>query len=146
MIPGPIVKIRLKGVEQMPGADLGGLGDEDAIIVVLAYPDLSEAGRESLDEVKRRRTGRGKIANICIIRPLPERDIVNELWNDPVQVHVALAVGMGREIDRDTINKTGEIRAMVEIEATQKILISFPAATVLRHDHARHDLQHFSRA
>ena len=42
MIPRPIVKIRLKGVEQMPGADLGSLGDEDAIIVVLAYPNFGK--------------------------------------------------------------------------------------------------------
>src|SRR5262245_47663796 len=99
----------------MPGANLGSLGDEHAIIVVLAYADLSEAGRERLDEVKRRRTSRRKIADIGIIRPLPERDIVNELWNEPVQVHIALAVGMGRKIDWDAIHKTGEIRAMVEI-------------------------------
>ena len=53
MIPGAIIKIRLKGVEQMPGANLRGVGDEDAIIVVLAYPDFGEAFWQSLDEVKR---------------------------------------------------------------------------------------------
>ena len=78
MIPGAIVKIRLKGVEQMPGADLRGLGDEDTIIVVLAYPNFGEAFGEGLDEVKRCRTGGGKIANVGIVRPLPEVDIVNE--------------------------------------------------------------------
>ena len=130
----------------MPGADLGGVGDKDAIIIVLAYPDFGEPFREGLEEVKRGRASRGKIADIGIVRPLPERDIVNELRDDPIEIHIALAVGMGGKIDRDAINKTGEIRAMVEIEATQKILIGFPGATVLRHDHARHDLQDFSRA
>jgi hypothetical protein len=96
--------------------------------------------------VKRCCTSRGKIANIRIVRPLPERHIVNELWNEPVQVHIALAVGMGRKIDRDAINKTGKIRTMVQIEATQKILIGFPGATVLGHDHTRHDLEHFCGA
>jgi hypothetical protein len=55
-------------------------------------------------------------------------------------------MGMGRKIDRDTINKTGEIRAMVQIETAQKILIGFPRATVLRYDQTRYDLEHFSRA
>jgi hypothetical protein len=53
---------------------------------------------------------------------------------------------MGGEIDGYAINKTGKIRAMVQVEAAQKILIGFPGATVLRHDYAGHNLQDFSRA
>src|SRR5262249_37590342 len=114
-------------------------------IVVLADPHFGEPLREGLDEVKRRRAGGGKIPDIRIVRPLPEGDIINELWNDPIQIHIALAVGMGGEIDGYAIDKTGEIRAMIEIEAAQKILIGFPGATVLRHNHARHDFQDFPR-
>jgi hypothetical protein len=146
MIPGTIVIICFKGVEQMPGAELRRLGHEHAIIVVLADPDFGETCREGLDEVKRRRAGRGKIADIRIVRPLPESDIVNELRDDPIEVHIALAVGMGGEIDGYAVNKTGEIRAMVQIKAAQKILIGFAAPTVLRHGYARHDLQDFSWA
>ena len=130
----------------MPGADLWGLGYEHAIIAILTDPDLGEACREGLNEVKRRCTRGGKIADIRIVRPLPEGDIVNELRDDPVEVHIALAVGMGGEIHGDAIHKAGEIRAMVQIETTQKILIGFPGATVLRHDYPRDDLQNFSWA
>jgi hypothetical protein len=55
-------------------------------------------------------------------------------------------MGMRGEIDRDAIHKTGEIRTVIQIKTAQKILVGFAAATVLRHDHARHDLQHLSRA
>src|SRR5262249_9329536 len=143
MIPGPIVKLRLKGIEQMAGAEPGGLGHQDTVKVILADPDLGEAFREGFDEVKRRGAGGGKIPDIGIVRPLPKGDIVHELWDDPIQVHIALAVGMGGYVDRDTINKTGEIRAMVQIKTAQEILIGFPAATVLRHSDARDNLQDF---
>jgi hypothetical protein len=146
MIPGSVVKIRLKGIEQMPGTDLWSLGYEHAIIVILTDPDLGEAFREGLDEVKRRCTRGGKIADIRIVRSLPEGDIIKELRDDPIKVHIALAVGMGGEVDGYAIDKTGEIRAMIQIEATQKILIGFPGATVLCHDHTRNDLQNFSWA
>ena len=146
VIPGAIIKIRLKGIEQRAWANLRGVGDEDAIIVVLAYPDFGEPFWQRLEEVKRGGAGGGKISDIGIVGPLPEVDIVNEFGNNPIQVHIALAVGMRGEIDRDTVDKTGEIRAMVEIETAQKVLIGFPSATVLCHDHARHDFQDFSRA
>src|SRR5262249_31838443 len=42
MIPGPIVKLRLKGIEQMAGAEPGGLGHQDTVKVILADPDLGE--------------------------------------------------------------------------------------------------------
>jgi len=117
MIPGSIVKIRLKGVEQMARAELRGLGDQDAIIVILTDSDLSKTFRQGLDEVKIGRASGGKIANIRIVRPLPEVDIVHEFWDDPVEVHIALPVGMRGEIDRDAIDTRGEIGAVIEIKA-----------------------------
>jgi hypothetical protein len=47
-------------------------------------------------------------------------------------------------IDRDAIDTRGEISPVVQIKATQEILIGFPAPTVLGDDHARHDLQDFA--
>src|SRR5262249_46455231 len=108
--------------------------------------DLGETLREGLDEVKRCRADRGKITHICIVWSLPEGHIVNELWDEPIQVHIALSMGMSGEIDRDAIHKTGEIRTMIQIKTAQKILVGFAAATVLRHDYARHDLQNLSWA
>src|SRR5713101_8005705 len=94
MVPWSIVKIRLKGVEQMARTKLRRLGDEDAIIVVLAYPNFGKTFRKGLDEVKIGGTSGGKIADIRIVRSLPEVDIVHELWNEPIEVHIALAMGM----------------------------------------------------
>jgi hypothetical protein len=122
------------------------LGDQDAIIVILADADFDEAFREGLDEVKRRCTGGGKIADIRIVRALPEGDVVNEFRDDPIEVHIALTMGVRGEIDGYAINKTGKICAMVQIETAQKILIGFPGATVLRHGYAGNNLQDFSRA
>src|SRR5262249_544679 len=46
MIPGAIVKLCLKGVEQMARAELRGLGHQDTIKIVLADADFGEALRE----------------------------------------------------------------------------------------------------
>ena len=80
----------------MAGAELWSLGHQDMIKVILTYPDFDEPPREGLDEVKICRADRGKIADIRIVRPLPEVDIVYEFWNESIQVHIALTVSMRR--------------------------------------------------
>jgi len=130
----------------MAGAELWSLGHQDMIKVILTYPDFDEPPREGLDEVKIGGASGGKITHIRIVRPFPEGHIVHELRNDPIEVHIALAVGVRGQINGDAIDTRGKVGAMVEIKATQEILIGFPAATVLRHGDAGDDFQDFAWA
>ncbi len=50
-----------------------------------------------------------------------------------------------REVQRHVVKENGEIRTVVEIEATKKILVGLTAAGVLRDDDAGNGLQNFSR-
>ena len=50
-----------------------------------------------------------------------------------------------RQVKRHIVEEYGEIRAVVEIEAAQEILVGLAAAGVLRDDDAGHRLQDFSR-
>ena len=62
------------------------------------------------------RAGGRKIANVGIIRSLPEVHVVHDLWNDPIQVHIALAMGMCGEIHGHAIDARRKIGPMVQVE------------------------------
>ena len=57
-----------------------------------------------------------------------------------------MAMGMRRHVDRHAVHKRGEVGAVVEVEAAQKVLVGFAITTVLGDDDARHKLQHLGRA
>ena len=57
-----------------------------------------------------------------------------------------MTMGMRRQIDRYAIDGRQEVRAMVQIEAAQKVLVGFAIARVLGHDQSRNPLQHIGRA
>jgi hypothetical protein len=45
-----------------------------------------------------------------------------------------LAVRVGRQVDGDAVDRAGEIGAVIELEATQVILVRLPLAAVLADD------------
>jgi hypothetical protein len=55
-------------------------------------------------------------------------------------------VRVRRQVQRHTVEENGDIRAVVEIEAAQKILVGLAAAGVLRDDETGKRLQNLSRA
>jgi hypothetical protein len=48
---------------------------------------------------------------------------------------------VGGHVDGDVVDGDAEVRAVVEVEATQEVLVRFAAAAVLGDDDARHRLQ-----
>ncbi len=60
--------------------------------------------------------------------------IPDEFGNDEVEVGVALAVRVRRHIDRHVIDFQREIRAVVQIEGAQEVLVGFPFAGMLSND------------
>ncbi len=69
----------------------------------------------------------------------------NELGDQKVDVAVALTVAVRRHVHGQAIHAGGEIRAVVEIEAAQEILVRLTVAAVLGDDEARHHFEHFAR-
>ena len=51
---------------------------------------------------------------------------------------------MGGHVHGQAVHRGGEVRAVVEIEATQKILIGLAIARVLRDHEAGYGFQHFA--
>ena len=53
---------------------------------------------------------------------------------------------MGRHVDGHAVDADREIRAVIEVEAAQEILVGFTLAGMLGDDQARHDFQRFADA
>ena len=70
-----------------------------------------------------------------------ELERVYQFRNDEIEIGVTLTVAVRRHIDRHTVDPGSEIRAVVEIEAAQKILVSLAATRVLCRDHAGHGFE-----
>jgi len=87
----------------------------------------------------------GEIALLGVVHALAVVDALDELWDEEVEITVALAMSVSRHVDRDTIHESREIGAMVEVEATQEILVSLAVPAVLSHDEPRHGLEHLRR-
>ena len=72
--------------------------------------------------------GRGKIALIGEVRPLADVDRLHQLRNQKIDIGIALAMTVGRHVDRHAVDGNREVRAVVEIEAAEKILVGFAFA------------------
>ena len=55
-------------------------------------------------------------------------------------------MAVGAHVDRHAIDGDGEIRAVVEIEAAQEILVGFAFAGMLRDDQSGSDFEEFAGA
>ena len=93
-----------------------------------------------------RRSGGTVIANVGVIGAFLVIHPLHKLRDDDVHVRVTLAMRVRREIERHVIEIGGEIRAVVEIETAQEVLVGFPAARMLGNNHARHSFHNFSHA
>src|SRR2546422_3922969 len=92
--------------------------------------------------MKVRGTSSRKVALVRIVRTLAVMNMIDELGDEEVQIGVALAVGMARQVHRHAIDVDAEVGAVVEIEAAQEILVRLAAAAVLRDHHAGNAFQH----
>ncbi len=73
-------------------------------------------------------SGGGEIARVGVVRTLAIAETLDQLGDEEIQVRVALAVGVGGQVDRYTVDRGGEVRAVIEIEAAQEILVRFAVA------------------
>ena len=92
-----------------------------------------------------RGTCRRKVSFVRVVRAFPIVNMVDQLGNQKIEVGVALAVAMARQIDRHAVHMHGEIGAVIQIEASEEVLICLAAAAVLRDDHSGDGLQHLCR-
>ena len=85
----------------------------------------------------------GEVAQICPVRALAIVDAVDHLGDDAVDVQIALTMAMAAEVQRDIIQQSGEVRAVIQVEAAQEVLVGLAAAGMLGCNEAGHHFQQF---
>ena len=90
--------------------------------------------------------GRPEVALVGEIGSLADQNTADCLRHQPVEVCVTLTMGMRAHVDRHVIDVDGHVGAVVEIVATQEVLVGFALAAVLRDDQSGGRLEDFARA
>ena len=115
-------------------------GDEPEIFI-LSHLHLDKPLGKRVHQVELRRPGRREVAIRRVIGALFVVDPLDELGDDEVQVGIALAVGVGRQVDRHPVDGGRKVSAVIQVEAAKKVLVRLPVAGMLRDDQSRDDLQ-----
>jgi hypothetical protein len=92
------------------------------------------------------RTGGREVAFRRKVRTLPICEAAHDLGDHEVGIGIALPVPVRAHVDGHAVDADREVRAVVDIEAADEILVGFAFAAVLRDDEARHRLEHFAGA
>ncbi len=146
MHPGAVVVIRFAAVKQIARTELLRDAEHAALIAIHAAFHRDEVLRQRLVKHQMGRSGRTVIAHVRVIRAFLVIQPLHEFRDDGVHVGVTLAMRVRRQIERHVVEENGEVRAVIEIEAAQEILVRLSAAGVLRDDDAGNGFQNFARA
>lgn len=96
---------------------------DQTVVVMLAAPDFGEGLGRRLKCVERRRSRGGEIAHIGKIGALAVFDPLDQLRRYGVEIEITLTVGMGAQIERHAVEGGRKIRAVIQIEPAQEVLI-----------------------
>ena len=89
---------------------------------------------------------RAEISLIGKIRSLSHLKRVDRFRHQPIQVSIALTVGVSAHVDRHAVDVDRQVGAVIQVVATQEILVGFTFAAVLRDNQTGNSLQDFTRA
>ena len=144
MVPRAIVADRLEGIQQVSVTDIGAAGDQRALVVEVAQGQGGVVGGQRIGVAQPHRAGRGEIAVLGKVRPLAVIDARDQFRYQERQVGIALAMRMGRHVDRHAGEIDGKVGTVIQVEPAQEILVGLAVAAMLRDDHARHEFEHFA--
>ena len=141
----PVVEADLAAQKEIACAKLARSARDEAIIVARSNFGRDER-RRGIDCVKLCRSRRPEISDVGAVWSLGVVDLLDKLGDDEVEVAIALAVAVGPQIDRHAVDEGREVRAMIEVEAAQEILVGLAAARVLGCDQTGNDFKQLADA
>ncbi len=121
------------------------LGADGAVIVVLADPGLQAIAVQVVGGLEGDGAGGGEVAVLGRVGTLLEADVVHELRRQDIEVEIALAVPVARQVQRHAVQRGREVRAVVKIETAEEILVGLARARVLGRGQARYGLDQLAR-
>ena len=141
----PVIVCDLYRVEQIAGAGLERTCVQETVVAKISYGERRRR-RDRIAIVEIVAAGRREIALVGKIRALFKFDVAHELRNEIVDVRVTLTVRVRPEVYRHAVDVRIQVRAVIELETAQVVLICLTAAAVLADDEAGNIFQHFARA
>ena len=143
-VPRTVVGIHFAGIEQRAAAEPGRAHAEIAQIVEAADGGLGDGLVDAVSQIDEQRARGGEIADVGEIRSLADVQAGDGLRHQPIEVGIALAVRVRRQIDRHVVDEDRQIRAVIEIIAAQVILIGLAAVGVHDHGEAGHSFENLA--
>ena len=86
-----------------------------------------------------------EVADVGPVRSFADIQSAHGFGNEPVEIGVALAMGVGRQIDRYVVPECCQVGAVIEIPAAQVILIGLAGVGVHDHHQAGCRFEDFAR-
>ena len=130
--------IRLESQVRRERSFLGRREDADiALRILVAAGDAERRSFVPLFRDDVHGSGGREVAEMRKIGPFVYFHSIDSFRDQPMKIGIPLAMGMADDINGNAINKNGEIRAMVGVEAAEKDLISLAAAVMLANDQPR---------
>ena len=133
--PGSVGQSTVECQQQVAIADRGTARGGRTVIAEFAHRRLRKRF-ERVIGFECDRTCGGKISDIGEIRPFAKIDPLYRFGNDEIEIEIALPVSVRRHVDRHAVHEPGKIRAVIEIEPAQKILVRLARTGMLRGDDA----------
>ena len=144
--PRAVVNAKLGRAQQSAALELVGGYPEQTPVIEAAGGGREQAARKVVLILNMHRASGGEIALVGEIRSLFPNDIGKQFRDQEVGVGVALAVAMGRHIERHAVERDCEVGAMIELEAAKLILIGLALAAMLRdHEAGNRGFQRLAR-
>ncbi len=144
--PRSVVVLCLEAEKQV--AAIGGprrIPGEQPAVAALADGYHPGVATEPVLQADPRRSRRRKVAIGRPVRTLLVVDGVDQLGQQEVEIGVAVAVRMGRHVDRHAVDPGREVGTVIEIEAAEEVLVGLAVTRMLGHDDAGDVLEHFGR-
>ena len=140
-LPWAVVVLALHRIEQSAFTERARGGIETAIEIEIAAFKRGEAGRQLVHVLNIGRAGTGEVTVLGVVHALLIVDGAHQLRDEKAGVRPTLTVRMGGEIDGHTVYLREKVGAVIEIEATQVILVGLPFTTMLTDDETGHRFQ-----
>ena len=141
VLPRSVAVVSLERIQHPARAERRRGGQQHPPERVLAPFELDQGPIQRVEVIHVDGAGGGEVALLGRIGPLLELHAAHQLRNEEVVVGVTLPMGVGGHVHGDARHEGGEVRAVIEVESADVVLVGLAFPAVLADHHAGHRLE-----
>ena len=145
-LPRSVVGFAFAADEEISASNGRRRSRREAHEIALSVRGARKRTIELTEQMELRTAGAAEVADLGVIDAELVVDVVDEFWNEKIQIGIALPVPVGRKVERHALETRLKIGAVIEVEAANEILVRLPFARVLGDDHPGHRLEQLALA